>query len=143
MNRHHLLSLLDKLQEKYQFQDEEYKEFAEAIGGKNKPLDLTKANFVKVEYDHIEARVDYDGCDMFPDITIREKCSRIWNIIDSEITGGKQDCLISSNIRRWIIEQMAEDMVNEKMTSMSLDTDNEICHYFRVKSIEVLSFGEP
>jgi hypothetical protein len=34
MDRHHLLTLLDQLQEKYKIQDGEYKEFAEAIGGK-------------------------------------------------------------------------------------------------------------
>ena len=40
MDRHHLLALLDKIQEKYEIQDGEYKEFVEAIGGKKKPIEF-------------------------------------------------------------------------------------------------------
>ena len=51
MDRHHLLSLLDKLQEKYAIQDGEYKEFAEAIGGKKKPIEFNEKSVNQVIID--------------------------------------------------------------------------------------------
>ena len=81
MDRHHLLALLDTLQEKYEFQDGEYKEFAEAIGGKKKPMEFKENDLVKVEYDHIETMVDIDEGDLIPKIIVHEKCSTIWKII--------------------------------------------------------------
>ena len=51
MDRHHLLALLDKIQEKYEIQDGEYKEFVEAIGGKKKPIEFKENDLVMVEYD--------------------------------------------------------------------------------------------
>ena len=54
MDRHHLLTLLDKIQEKYEIQDGEYKEFAEAIGGTKKPIEVKEGDIVKVSYDHVE-----------------------------------------------------------------------------------------
>ena len=55
MDRHHLLGFLDKLQSKYDFMDEEYKEFAEAIGGKKKShLELKVGDLVLIQYEKIE-----------------------------------------------------------------------------------------
>ena len=48
MDRHHLLSLLDKIQEKYEIQEGAYKEFAEAIGGKKKLLEVKAGDIVKI-----------------------------------------------------------------------------------------------
>ena len=49
MDRHHLLGLLDKLQSKYDFMDAEYKEFAEAIGGKKKAIEVKVGDMVRIK----------------------------------------------------------------------------------------------
>ena len=51
VNRQHVLSLFDTLHDKYQFQDGEYKELVEALGGKKKPLDVKNAKFVVIKFD--------------------------------------------------------------------------------------------
>ena len=66
MDRHHLLSLLDKIQEKYEIQDGEYKEFAEAIGGTKKPVEIKEGDLVRVDYDQVEVDVDFCDDEFYP-----------------------------------------------------------------------------
>ena len=51
VDQQYMLSLIDTLHEKYQFQDGEYKEFVEALGGKKKPLDVENAKIVRITYE--------------------------------------------------------------------------------------------
>jgi len=55
IDRHHVLSLVDKMQDKYQFQDGEYMEIVEALGGKKKSIDVNNAKLVRITYEKIEA----------------------------------------------------------------------------------------
>ena len=64
VDQQHMLSLIDTLHEKYQFQDGEYKEFVEALGGKKKPLDVENAKIVRITYDEISATLHDDEDDL-------------------------------------------------------------------------------
>ena len=57
VDQQHMLSLIDTLHEKYQFQDGEYKEFVEALGGKKKPLDVENAKIVRITYEKLDANL--------------------------------------------------------------------------------------
>ena len=65
MDRHHLLGLLDNLQSKYDFMDSEYKEFAEAIGGKKKAIEVKVGDMVKIKYEKMETIVDTGDDEFF------------------------------------------------------------------------------
>ena len=82
MDRHHLLVLLDKIQEKYEIQDGEYKEFAEAIGGKKAIPEFKVGAMVKVDYDHIGMRADFGDDEVYPVVNVTDKCSRIWKVVE-------------------------------------------------------------
>ena len=68
VDQQHMLSLIDTLHEKYQFQDGEYKEFVEALGGKKKPLDVENAKIVRITYDEISGGIyhDEEDDDIYP-----------------------------------------------------------------------------
>jgi hypothetical protein len=149
MDRHHLLTLLDKLQEKYEIQDGEYKEFAEAIGGKKKPMEFKENDLVRVEYDHIETRADFDGDEMVPLTYVTEKCSTIWKIIPDASehhvssrrdTGWSISCrhLKQSEIYISVIKHMANNLSEDLFTICTMD-DHRIQHCMRVKSIELVT----
>ena len=56
MDRHHLLNLFDNINEKYKLQENEYKVFVDALGGKKEPIQLDGAKYFEVivdEYKHI------------------------------------------------------------------------------------------
>ena len=147
MDRHHLLALLDKLQEKYEIQDGEYKEFVEAIGGKKKPLEIKENDLVRVEYDHIETRADFDDDDEMIALTyVTEKCSIIWKIIPDahehhvasrRETGWTIDCsyLKQAEMHMSVIQHLAENLAEELFTICTID-DHQAQHCIRVKSIE-------
>lgn len=144
MDRHHLLSLLDKIQEKYEIQDGEYKEFAEAIGGKKELLDLSTATLVKIVYDKIETEVDFSDDDMFPKINIDEKCSLIWNVIDNENDFHASTYHMSASylshcdVHRSVIEKIANDFSMDKITVFGLDKHQRKC-CIRVLSMEIIN----
>lgn len=149
MDRHHLLTLLDKLQEKYEIQDGEYKEFAEAIGGKKKPLEIKENDLVKVEYDHIETRADFDGDELVPITHVTEKCSYIWKVIpdtnDFHVSsrrdaGWSISCryLKKSEINISVIKHMANNLAEDLFTICTMD-DHRTQHCMRIKSIEVIN----
>ena len=76
VDQHHILSLVDTLHEKYQFQDGEYKEFVEALGGKkNSGIDVTGAQFVLLKFDRIFNSWD-EECER-PDVIVSEDNQRI------------------------------------------------------------------
>ena len=64
IDQHHMLSIVDTLHEKYQFQDGEYKEIVEALGGKKEPLDVENAKIVRITYDEISATLHDDEDDL-------------------------------------------------------------------------------
>jgi hypothetical protein len=148
MDRHHLLALLDTLQEKYEFQDGEYKEFAEAIGGKKKPMEFKENDLVKVEYDHIETMVDVDEGELIPKIIVHEKCSTIWKIIPDvsayHVSSRRNvgwsitsKYLKKAEMNLSAIEHVAKNLAEDVFTIFSMD-DHQVKHCIRVKSIEVL-----
>lgn len=143
MDRHHLLSLLDKIQEKYEIQDGEYKEFAEAIGGKKEPVDIDNATMIKVEYDKIEIEVDYADDDVFPKLVINEKCSTIWNIIENENNYHASEYmtptyLLRCDIHRSVAEKFSKYLSEERFITFTLDKyQKKYC--IRISKIEVIN----
>lgn len=140
MDRHHLLTLLDQLQEKYQIQDGEYKEFAEAIGGKKKLLEINEGDLIKVEYTHIETEVDFCDDEFYPKMNIIEKCSRIWKVIPDEDNYHLRDMvsyvyLNRTDMRLAVINKIMKDHSEGNFTMMSFDTDTQRKHCIKVSSI--------
>jgi hypothetical protein len=148
MDRHHLLTLLDNLREKYEIQDGEYKEFAEAIGGTKKPIEITENDLVIVEYDHIETQANFDGDVMVPVIHVTEKCSSIWKVVadtnnfhvsSRRDTGWTISCeyLKRSEINISVIKHMAKNISEDLFTICTID-NHHTQHCIRVKSIRVI-----
>ena len=52
MDRHHILELFEKLHETYEFKEQDYKVFVEALGGKKEPLDVTEIAFYLITAIH-------------------------------------------------------------------------------------------
>ena len=143
MDRHHLLSLLDNIQEKYEIQDGEYKEFAEAIGGKKKLLEFKEGDLVKVSYDQIETEVDFCDDEFYPKMTIIKKCSLIWKVIPNEdrFHGGNSisnvylnKCDIHIDAMNKIVKDHSEG--NFTMMTLSSNTQRKSC--IRVSDIEII-----
>jgi len=143
MDRHYLLSLLDKIQEKYAIQDGEYKEFAEAIGGKKLPIDLSNAKLVKVVYDRVESDTEFCDDEVYATLTITENCSIIWNVIPDENAYHTRDYISSkyltnSDIHTSVIVKMSKDLSKNMFTMMSTDIHKRK-YCIRVRSIEIVS----
>lgn len=47
-NAHHLLDLFDNINEKYKLQENDYKVFVEALGGKKEAIDFKNAKYVEI-----------------------------------------------------------------------------------------------
>ena len=142
MDRHHLLSLLDKLQEKYELQDGEYKEFAEAIGGKKTPIDISEDKMIKVEYEGIEVTADFSDEEITPRVYINRKCSIIWKIIpDASNHYSRSEtssrCLFGCQIQKSYAKKIAKDFAEGSFTQFYID-ENRRKHVIRVTSIEVI-----
>ena len=140
MDRHHLLTLLDQLQEKYEIQDGEYKEFAEAIGGKKKLLEINEGDLIKVEYDQIETEVDFCDDEFYPKMHIIEKCSRIWKVIPNEDNYHLGDTisykyLNQSNMYLSVINKIVKDGSEGNFTMMSFDTNTLRKYCIKVSSV--------
>jgi hypothetical protein len=149
MDRHHLLALLDKLQEKYEIQDGEYKEFAEAIGGKKKPIEFKENDLVMVEYDHIETRAEFSDHGVEPVTNITEKCSAIWKIVPdtSEYhvssrgdVGWSINCkyLKQADMNVSVIRHLCENLAEDLFTICTMD-DHMVHHSIRVKTVTLAS----
>jgi hypothetical protein len=144
MDRHHLLTLLDKIQEKYEIQDGEYKEFAEAIGGTKKPVEVGEGDIVKVSYDHIETEVDFCDDEFYPKLTVTEKCSRIWKVIANESTYHGGDMITSRYLNRAdmhldAMNKIVKDHSLGNFTMISINSDVNRKYCFRVSEIEVIN----
>ena len=149
MDRHHLLGLLDKLQEKYSLQDGEYKEFAEAIGGKKKTPEFKVGDLVRVEYDIINARMDFGDEKVIPAVDVEEKCSCIWKIIENEnnyhvsrdVSYGwdiSYKCLNKSDVHMSVIQRVQDQYTKDKITRCTANryTGHKPC--LRVRSLEII-----
>ena len=66
IDQHHMLSIVDTLHEKYQFQDGECKEIVEALDGKKKPIDVENAQFVVIKFDRL--MIEYNEVGELPEI---------------------------------------------------------------------------
>ncbi|ALI95833.1 hypothetical protein OlV7_201 [Ostreococcus lucimarinus virus 7] len=144
MDRHHLLSLLDKIQEKYEIQDGEYKEFAEAIGGKKKLLEVKAGDIVKISYDQVESEIDFCDDEFYPKVNVTGKCSRIWKVIDNETAyhgcGGviPYKYLNRFDIHLGAMNKIVKDHSEGNFTIMTLNSSNNRKYCFRVFEIEVI-----
>jgi hypothetical protein len=148
MDRHHLLSLLDKIQEKYEIQDGEYKEFAEAIGGKKKLLEFKEGDLVKVNYNQIETEVDFFDDEFHPKMTIIKTCSLIWKVIPNEhrFHGGNTICgntisnvyLNKCDIHIDAMNKIVKDHSEGNFTMMSVNSNTQRKSCIRVSDIEII-----
>jgi hypothetical protein len=144
MAQNHLLSLLDKLQEKYSIQDREYKEIAQAIDGNNKPLDVSEANMVKMTYDLYECGVERDDEEFYPTLDFTKKCTCIWNVVEDKtswhVYGNKiymglfNRCDIYKSELKLIIKEMEREKSVVSMTNLR---NRRIC--IRPISVEIIS----
>jgi hypothetical protein len=144
MDRHYLLTLLDKIQEKYEIQDGEYKEFAEAIGGTKKPIEIKEGDIVKITYDHLETEVEYCDDEFYPKLNITEKCSRIWKVIANEGGHHGGDMLTSRYLNRAdmhldAMNKIVKDHSKGNFTMISINSDTNRKYCFRVSEIEVIN----
>jgi len=143
MDRHHLLALLDKIQEKYDIQDGDYKEFIEAIGGKKNPIKINVGDLVRINYDFIDSEVDFNDDEFFPKLHVTGKCSRIWKIIADENAyhGGNwlsYNYLYNSEMHLSAVNKIVKDYSDGNFTMISYDPDTGSKYCLRVYKIEVI-----
>jgi hypothetical protein len=143
MDRHHLLSLLDKIQEKYEIQDGEYKEFAEGIGGMKKVIEVKEGDLVKITYDKVEAEVEFCDDEFYPKLNVTGKCSRIWKVIANG--GGHHGgdmitfkYLNRSDMHLDAMNKIVKDHSQGNFTMISIDSNTNRKCCFRVSDIEIL-----
>ena len=150
MDRHHLLGLLDKLQSKYSFMDEEYKEFAEALGGKKKQLEFKPGDFVRVEYSILNIRTEWDDDAVRPVVDLHNDCSRLWKIVENEHdhhVGGDASygweishmCLHKADMYMSEIEKISKYHGEDKIIRCSTLRYLSQRPCIRVRSIEIIS----
>ena len=148
MDRHHLLVLLDKIQEKYEIQDGEYKEFVEAIGGKKAIPEFEIGAMVKIEYDHLGMRAEFGDDEVYPVVNVTDKCSRIWKVVDDEHErhvlnyrdiGWSIDnkCFARAEIHASEIKKLATDLHDGIHTICSQDK-HQVKHVIRIREITTL-----
>lgn len=144
MDRHHLLSLLDKLQEKYTLQDGEYKEFAEAIGGKKTIPDVSEAKLIKLTYDLYECGVEHGDEECYPTLDFTKQCSRIWSVVDDTSNWHVYGDMIymgvfnSSEIHKSELDVIMRNFKEDKsVVSMANAHNRRMC--IRPISIEIIS----
>jgi len=143
MDRHHLLALLDKIQEKYDIQDGDYKEFIEAIGGKKSPINIKEGDLVKISYDYIDSEVDFNEEEFFPKLHVTRKCSRIWKIAANvnAYHGGtwiSYSYMYNSEMHLGAVKKIAKDYSDGNFTMISYDPDAGSKCCLRVYKIEVI-----
>lgn len=148
MDRHHLLSLLDKIQEKYDIKDGEYKEFIEAIGGKKTITEFEPGDMVRVEYDHLEMRAEFGDDEVYPTVNVTDKCSRIWKIVEDENHRHvynfrnmgwslSHKCFERAEIHTSEIDKFAKDLHDGFHTICSQDR-HQVKHVIRIREITKL-----
>ena len=144
MDRHHLLGLLDKLQSKYDFMDAEYKEFAEAIGGKKKAIEVKVGDMVKVQYEKIENGVEFGDDEFYPTLHVVKKCCSIWKVVDDENRYYRGDSisytyLDKSYIHITAMKQIIKDHSEQNFTKTSLDSNTHRRFCLFVTDVEIIS----
>ena len=150
MDRHHLLGLLDKLQSKYSFMDEEYKEFAEALGGKKKKLEFKPGDLVLIQYDVMNIRTEWEDDTIRPVVDIHNDCSRLWKIIENknEFHVGADDsygweishlCLNKADMHMSEIEKISNFHLNDKIIRLSSHRYLSQKPCMKIRSIEIIS----
>jgi hypothetical protein len=144
MDRHHLLGLLDKLQSKYDFMDAEYKEFAEAIGGKKKCIEVKVGDLVKVQYEKIENDVDYCDDEFYPTLHVVKKCCSIWKVVGDEHRHHGGDSisytyLDKSYIHITAMKKIINDHSERNFTKTSLDSNRHRRFCLFVSDVEIIS----
>lgn len=142
-DRHHLLSLFEKLHVKYDIQEGEYKEFVEALGGKNQSVNLKDAKIIKVDYDLVETEVDFCDDEILPKIHVREGCSKLWMVIpDVNDYHGRRALsntyMYEHEMHLSAAERLALDYQGGKFTSLTLDSETNKKFCLRVMGLKVI-----
>ena len=80
MDRHHLLNLFNNINEKYKLQESEYKVFVDALGGKEKPIQLDGAKYVEIVVDEYTHFWNHD--EGSPEVLLCPDRKKILQIVD-------------------------------------------------------------
>lgn len=144
MDRHYLLEKFEEIYKKYNLPENEYKTFAEALGGKKEPVDVENASIVLICFDNVNIDFEEDEINLnvvknvnkiFKVIPTKEK---LRNDIGEQHRGHHQQmecftspskCEISLPLLRKVAEWIATDTLYRWINNQST---------IRLKSIDVL-----
>lgn len=137
--RHKVLANVDELHAKYTFTDAEYKNIAEALAGKEEPLDVSTASVVKVYFD--EQQVDWNR-HIF---NLRQNQIKILRVVD-ELEEREPGCALpvhwsQCDIERSALEELVDNTETNESGAVYMYTKScECCYDERVyiKKFEVL-----
>ena len=80
MDRHYLLDKFEEIYKKYNLPENEYKTFAEALGGKKEPVDVENASIVLICFDIVN--VDFEEDDI--NINVVKNVNKIFKVIPTK-----------------------------------------------------------
>jgi hypothetical protein len=144
MDRHYLLDKFEEIYKKYNLPENEYKTFAEALGGKKEPVDVENASIVLICFDIVNVAFEDDDLNLhvsknvnkiFKVIPTKEK---LRNDIGDQYRGHHQqmECFTYSTqceISLPLVCKVAEWIATDKLYRW-VDNQSAIC----LKSIDVL-----
>ena len=144
MDRHYLLEKFEEIYKKYNLPENEYKTFAEALGGKKEPVDVENASIVLICFDNVNIDFEEDEINLnvvknvnkiFKVIPTKEKLS--YDVGDQHRGHHQQmECFTypsKCEISLPLVRKVAEWIATDKLYRW---TDND--QTIRLKSIDVL-----
>ena len=131
-DRHHLLELFERLHEKYDIREAEYKEFVEALAGK-KEIDTENAKFVVIEFDRLTPVLS-DGKFTSSKIKLQHRRQVLCQVSDnaSNFWWTGYDYMISREELEHVAHHWREELF------METDEDDDSGERLWVRDIEVL-----
>ena len=124
--------------------DSEYKEFAEAIGGKKKMIEVKVGDMVKIKYEKIETVVDTSDDEFFTTIHVMNKCCGIWKVVDNENRWHGHDWLSYTYLHKSYIHIDAMKRVIKEYTEgnfikTTIESDSHRRYCLLVTDVEIIS----
>lgn len=80
MDRHYLLEKFEEIYKKYNLPENEYKTFAEALGGKKEPVDVENASIVLISFDIINIGFENDE----DNLHVNNNVNKIFKVIPTQ-----------------------------------------------------------
>lgn len=80
MDRHYLLEKFEEIYKKYNLPENEYKTFAEALGGKKEPVDVENASIVLICFDIINIGFENDE----DNLHVNNNVNKIFKVIPTQ-----------------------------------------------------------